>query len=416
MYSDLKKNKFISDFIKQMSGTLLAQIIAIIAIPIITRIYSPEEYGEYTILIQVLMGFSIIITLRFEHFIVLSESIEESYNNLLAIIVIGIGICFFIIFSYLIIGPSVPIFNLLEMNFSVFLIIIIFGLILSVNCGLEQFLQKQRVFFKSSLSEVVSKFAFLVLAVIFSFFELNYNGIFFAFCIGFLFKFFYLVVIVKGKKTSKDTKFSLKGLVPFKVRSLTLVYSHFLLVFTQLIPFSYIVTNYGNDLMGQFSLAFSTLNLVATIGAFSMSKVYFQRMSETKDKSDMKKLWRNTFIISLCIGFPLYLFIYFLSNHAYGFIFGNEWNMAGIIATYLVVSSFFEFISRPMESTSLVLNVWWYTPTWHTLRVISMIIMTHTLDPSMISFVQFLYVFVGIMSILFILDLVFQGYLVSKRK
>ncbi|NRP37533.1 Polysaccharide biosynthesis protein [Marinobacterium sp. xm-a-121] len=412
----VRKNQFIFDILKQASGTLIAQMFAIVAIPVITRFYTPEQYGEYSIFVQILMGVSILLTLRLEHFIVLAESHATANTNLRTIMAIGGCILLLLVLVYLVGGDWILKFSPVSVDGMTVAVLLGIGLILSLNCGIEQTLQKRRMFFKSSVAEAVAKFSFLLLAVLLSMADFGINGIFAALCLGYLFKCCFLLFASNGDIFKGKISFSLKGLLPVRVRAITLVYSHFLLAFTQLIPFTFIMTNYGKEVMGQFSLAFSTLNLVATLGALSMSKVYFQRMSEIDRQVDKKALWNRTFAISLCIALPVYLLVFLLSGWAYGFIFGDSWEMAGKIATIMVVSSFFEFISRPMESTSLVLNVWWYTPIWHTLRTTSMVVLTQVVDPATLSFEYFLILYVAVMSMLFIFDLIVQKLLVLVSK
>ena len=58
------------------SGTILAQILGILILPIITRIYSAEEYGLYSLIVQLSILFGILLNLRQEQNIQLENDFE----------------------------------------------------------------------------------------------------------------------------------------------------------------------------------------------------------------------------------------------------------------------------------------------------------------------------------------------------
>ena len=70
MLKRLKKRISESDFLKSlailMTGTLIAQIIGYLLAPIITRIYTPAEMGEFGIFYRITLLITTIGTLRYE--------------------------------------------------------------------------------------------------------------------------------------------------------------------------------------------------------------------------------------------------------------------------------------------------------------------------------------------------------------
>ena len=56
-----------------MSGTVISQIIAILVSPILTRIYSPDDYGVFGVYASIVGIVGVIITLKFEAAILLPK-------------------------------------------------------------------------------------------------------------------------------------------------------------------------------------------------------------------------------------------------------------------------------------------------------------------------------------------------------
>lgn len=64
--------------LKLGTGTILAQIISLVSIPIISRIYNPAEYGHLTLMLSVTAILIPVATFRIETLIVVSDTDEEA--------------------------------------------------------------------------------------------------------------------------------------------------------------------------------------------------------------------------------------------------------------------------------------------------------------------------------------------------
>lgn len=66
----MRLNKFIGDSFLMILSSGIAQVILIITTPIITRLYSPAEFGEFTIFSNIAMILIPIINARYDLLIV----------------------------------------------------------------------------------------------------------------------------------------------------------------------------------------------------------------------------------------------------------------------------------------------------------------------------------------------------------
>ena len=72
----LSSKGFIKNIILLVSGTLLAQSVSIISSPILTRIYSPEAFGELGVFTSITSIFSVFMCLRYELALVIPKEKE----------------------------------------------------------------------------------------------------------------------------------------------------------------------------------------------------------------------------------------------------------------------------------------------------------------------------------------------------
>lgn len=83
----------INSVLKLLTGNVLAQLIGIIFIPVITRLFTPDDFGIYTLFITIVVFLGIFSTLRYEIAIALPSDNKKAIH-----VVIG-GILVLIIMS-----------------------------------------------------------------------------------------------------------------------------------------------------------------------------------------------------------------------------------------------------------------------------------------------------------------------------
>lgn len=73
-----KLSDFQRHLLVQSSGTVLSQLVPIIASPLLTRIYAPADFGLYGVVVSIATLLAIFITLRVDHGIIVSPSDDEA--------------------------------------------------------------------------------------------------------------------------------------------------------------------------------------------------------------------------------------------------------------------------------------------------------------------------------------------------
>ena len=98
----MNSNHFLKNVITLLSGTVLAQAIPILISPILTRIYSPEEIGVYTIFFSTVNILAILSTARLEQAILIPKHKKDSYNLVRLSLVFSIIVSLFVLLVLLI--------------------------------------------------------------------------------------------------------------------------------------------------------------------------------------------------------------------------------------------------------------------------------------------------------------------------
>jgi len=96
------KSEFSRNILTLMTGTSIAQAIPVAISPILTRMYTPEDFGTLALFVAITGVFSVIASGRYELALMLPSKDEDVMNifalGLMIILLVSLGLFFFIFF------------------------------------------------------------------------------------------------------------------------------------------------------------------------------------------------------------------------------------------------------------------------------------------------------------------------------
>ena len=116
-----------------------------------------------------------------------------------------------------------------------------------------------------------------------------------------------------------------------------------------------IAKNFTTASLGQFSLAWKIVQTPTALIGSSLSQVFFQKIATAK-RADLYLIVTKFLLKSTLISLPIFLFIYICAEDIFAIVFGQEWRLAGEIASLLSPWIFFNFLTAPMGNLFIVLN------------------------------------------------------------
>lgn len=384
----MMKNTMNKGFIKNVltiaKGTAAGQLILFLASPLLSRIYTPEEYGILAIYTLLISTLSILSTLKLE----LAMQTEEKDTS--AIFIVKVSMIFNMLFSFvlLIIFHSqkellCKLFKI-PLESSGFLYLVPFGVFAlglnRINSSLfirnKNFNDLKKLFVSNSILMVTIQMGLGILKVI-------PNSLIIGDAIG---RFITNVRAIKGKLTnSKTPKLSFTN--AFKVIREKRKYvflstsSEFLFVLVnQSIPFLLILF-YSPILAGYYTFGLKIVNAPMVLIGKSISQVYISEIrTETKRYSKINKLF-NQIVKRLTLTAILpYSLLYFFGPEIFSIIFGSEWSYSGELMSIMSILFFVEIIVYPLTVTLEVLEKQKFLFFWQLMRGITTITAFFALD------------------------------------
>jgi O-antigen/teichoic acid export membrane protein len=356
----LPKRSFPFNVLTLAGGTAFSQAIGMLVIPLLTRLYSPSDYGSYALYTAVFNFLSPIVHFRYAAAIMLPKEDEEALDVLRLSLRLSIffGLTLFIIFFF-----SDPSFMQLPgvtdnhwVVASICLALIFTGAILSYSVWTN----RMKNYFLMSLSRV-TQVGGMVISQSAAGFILGTTllGLVYGHIIG---QVIGLAAMIIGNKSLKNKPLLFSPVAPL-INSMTR-YKRFPL-FTSWGTMLEGVSSYGtplllamyfqSDMVGKYALAMTALSAPVMLIGHSVSQVLYQRMAENEKKGlDIKDLVRSVLIRQFFISLVIGMIIYFFGPTLFAFFFGDAWSAAGQFAKILVPIMFVQFITAALSTVLLV--------------------------------------------------------------
>ncbi len=322
-----------SSFIQLTSWTLLSQLIVFLLSPISTRLFTPSQFGLYTLATSVVSMVVPVISLKFDSLIVTEKEEHSAYLAMLVsyisipIISIVTIIIYYIygVYSYI----DISIFEIII----IFLILIVTGI---SNIGVSY---ANRL----SLFNEIGKYNFIrslfqnVILIIVGFIGFGVKGMLVSMLLG---NFFGFSRIMKNKPKIKGKTIIVEDIKDYFKKNIDLLkYSfpaHFVNSFSYTILNFLIVALYDTEVFGYYSLAFRVLGLPLMVITQNMSRIFFKESSEEWNnlKSYAHSLKKSVMIL-VSVSIPMLIVLVLFSPTIFSVIFGKSWEMTGVFVQIL---------------------------------------------------------------------------------
>lgn len=349
-------SNFITNVLKLVSGSVTSQILSILLVPIITRIYSPDDFGISQLFISVSGILVIFSTFSYQFAIMLPKNEEDSANVVSLCVILVTFISLLTLIPVILIPDKIEqLLNAQGMSeYLIYLPAVIFlnGLFFVQNYWLSR---KVRfgVIAASRISNTLSTKIFQLAISIWS---ISPFGLIAGYTAG------YGIADLLMLKGAKQDLAVFKKVSIKKMKEMAVKYKNFPLfsswstlanTISPQVPTFILAYYYGTSVVGYFSLANQVVNMPMGIIGTAIGQVFFQKISEVKNgnsNGDMKVIVEEVYKKLISIGiFPMILLI-ILGEEIFTFAFGASWSVSGTYVKILVPWIFLVFISSPIST------------------------------------------------------------------
>lgn len=337
-----------------MTGTGIAQAIPIAIIPILTRIFSPEDFGLLALYAACVSILGVVATGRYEIAIMLPKDDED------ARLLLQLSMLVALFFSFLISIP-ISIWNAQIARFlgnediAVWLYLIpVSVLFTGIYQALTYWNNRQKKFINTAVSRVNQSLFQGFAQTSLGFLQVS-GGLICGQFVGIVSGSIYLLKKDRNYKSlirkSKINSIQKQGIKYHKFPTYG-VWGALCDAGAVQMPVILLTKFYSNSVTGMFSLTFRVLNMPTSIISSAIAQVLFQKVVEIS-QTEPEKL--NLYIIKMflllfIIYFPAVPVLFIWGESLFSIIFGNEWSQAGGYAGYLVIAVAVRFAVSPLSA------------------------------------------------------------------
>lgn len=363
MINKLRSNEYLRNVLTLMSGVFLSQIVLFCGSMILTRIFSPEDFGLVAFYISIVNILVVVSTLRYEHSIILPKTDSDSYDIMK--ITKKIVVYFSITLLLIIILFNNEILNFIskpELKYF-FNFLPLFIILNSFFFIYRSWLVRKKKFKRIAIGTSIKSIA-LTLSLIIG--GIIYNDIIvflFANILAQMLETLYLKYeISKGDYNKSNALKQLKKYIDFPKYSLP---SDLISTYSSQNPILLFSSFFGDYVVGQFSITQRVLAIPIKFISGSTLEVYKQKASEAYNEiGNCFNIFKSTFKTLFLVGLVPTIILFFLAPKLFEVLFGQEWIDAGLYARYLLPMFFLQFSIRPLSYTLYIAGKQNYNLYW----------------------------------------------------
>jgi O-antigen/teichoic acid export membrane protein len=348
------KSDFSRNVLTLMTGTTIAQAIPIAISPILTRIYTPNDFGLFALYMSIASILSVAATGRYELAIMLPKKDKDAINIVLISILISFLLSFISLIIVFFFNASIT--KLLgNPQISSWLYFIPITILLTgVYQSFNYWNNRKKQYKNLATSRVVRSGSTAIVNLSMGFQAIGSSGLILGGIIGQLIGTFFL-----GRLLFKEKKNLFKQIKKLKIFILLKRYIRFpkfdilasiLNASSHQITHILFNTLFNSTIAGYYYLTQRIISVPITFIASAISDVFRESASQDFNKlGNAKKIYISTFKKLFILSFFPSIFLYIFAIDLFIFIFGEEWKVAGEYARIMTPMLFLRFISSPLS-------------------------------------------------------------------
>jgi len=373
------KGSFGSNVLTLMTGTTIAQVIPIAVSPILTRLYTPGDFGIFNLYLAIISILSVVVTGRYEFSIMLPEKEEDSINIFALCLAITLAVSIIVLIVITVFGGFIiRLLNNSELSrwlYFVPLSILIVGFYQPLN----YWQIGKKGFGKLAANKIVQSGAMAGFQVGTGYFAPDPGGLILGQIAG-----QGIGVGILGRYVLKEDREKLKAVTFRRMMQQAGRYRKFpqyslvadlINTFSNQMPNFLLNSFFGTSAVGFFALTQRVLGSPISLIAGSILDVFKERASrDYRTLGNCRDIYIKTFKSLLLISIVPFLIFFLAAPAIFSFIFGANWRVAGEYARILSVMFLCRFVASPLSYVLFVAEKQNYDLIWQIFLFISTVI------------------------------------------
>jgi lipopolysaccharide exporter len=354
------QGKFLHNLSVVMTGTAIAQLFGLVMMPVVSRLFTPADFGIFGTFYSVVGVWGAVITLGYSQVVVLPKQKEEALN-LFVVACLSVALITSLTAVAVLLFPA-EVQYLLKAPNRWFLPLFLFAIvIMGLTYCLEAWCTRTSAFMSLAVSQVVRMVSAVGLWIALGFGHMGALGLVLGLVCGDI-----LASINLGRVFKADLKEGWTSLAWSRIRELAREYKEFPLyaspqglmsALSQGLPVILLGYFYGIGVAGAYAFGIRILQTPMNFISAPLWRVVFQRSSEIHNQDDdLFPFYIKGTVVLLAVILVPTIILFVWAPQIFSWIFGAEWREAGIYARWLILWISIVFINLPASICATILR------------------------------------------------------------
>jgi len=361
IFFNLKQSSFLKNILIVMSGTAIAQIIAYALYPIISRLFTPEDFGIFGSFSAVVGIICSLITLDYSQALMLPKEKSDALN-LFCLSIISTIFITLIVSTLSIIKPSI-FYNLTKTQGIWPLILFVLTIVISgINYASQAWAVRSKAFKQTSASQVIRSMGSSGSRIIFGVFKTGSFGLIISNIIANFGATINLIRVVipdlislKGKISLSRIKSLAKEYIDFPLYSAS---QNFINAISSGLPVLLLTKYYGLAVAGAYAFGVNLIQAPMGLVLTALRQVLFQKACEYQNEGKgIYLLYIRTVLVLFAMAIIPSLILIIWAPQIFAFIFGARWHLAGVLARSLIIWLAVVFCNLPATIFARIIRI-----------------------------------------------------------
>jgi len=342
-----------------MTGTTIAQAIPIAISPILTRIYTPEDFGVFALYMSIASMVAVVATGRYELAIMLPKKDEDAIQLVILSILIAVCISFITFLIVFILNKEIT--NMLgnpkisNWLYFVPLTVLLTGIYQSLN----YWNNRNKEYKNLAISRVADTSTNATVNLLGIFFKIGASGLILGSIIG---KIVGIFSLQRSRNMTTPVLYRKLKMIALarKYKKFPLINSlhTFINILKNNLVTIYISIKYTSSILGFYYFVLRIMQLPSSILGGSLAQVFYKQASVIyNNKKDIQIQVKHLIGTLALLAIIPAIILFFYSEELFVFVFGEDWITSGKYAKAIIPYIFFHFIASPLGMVPLITNL-----------------------------------------------------------
>lgn len=340
-------------------GIAFSQAVPFFISPILSRLYSPSDFGILSIFTSVVTLITAVATGRYELSIIISKNDQEADRSLLLALLLSFLTSLFCLLTICIARKQISDWVMLDNSCLYLLPLTVMAI--SINQSFSFMSTREKNYRLITGSRITAVLVTALITITLGFIKISVSGLIIGSICGYI-----ASAILLGSHSNMKYCRIFEQFRLGQLRDHASLHSDFI-KFNTVHALSDIIQSsgivflisyfFGKSILGSYSFASRVILAPGVVISAAFAQVFFQKAAALHNENgDVYKLFRQSFQALFLCSFPLFLFVGCFSRPLFIWFFGQEWSTAGELAQYMAPWAFAKFLASPLSNIPIVLG------------------------------------------------------------